>query len=128
MCFIAHVRQADKSEQSVATHLTETAAIARELAAKLNLSVAGELLGLMHDFGKYSQAFQEYIKAATGVNPDIDVEDTLPNGKKIDHSTAGAQWVYGRLKTRNSKRCRGAYRADTAPVRCFAMAQGWLTV
>ena len=96
--FIAHVRQADKSEQSVATHLTETAAIARELAAKLDLSAAGELLGLMHDFGKYSQAFQEYIKAATGVNPDVDVEDTLPNGKKIDHSTAGAQWVYGRLK------------------------------
>ena len=98
MCFIAHVRQADKSEQSVATHLTETAAIARELAAKLNLSVAGELLGLMHDFGKYSQAFQEYIKAATGVNPDIDVEDTLPNGKKIDHSTAGAQWAWSSEK------------------------------
>ena len=98
MNFIAHVRQADKSEQSVATHLTETAAIARELAAKLDLPAAGELLGLMHDFGKYSQAFQEYIKAATGVNPDADVEDTLPNGKKIDHSTAGAQWVYSRLK------------------------------
>ena len=98
MNFIAHVRQADKSEQSVATHLTETAAIARELAAKLDLPAAGELLGLMHDFGKYSQAFQEYIKAATGINPDVDVEDTLPNGGKIDHSTAGAQWVYGRLK------------------------------
>lgn len=96
--FIAHVRSADKSEQFVATHLTETAAIARELAAKLDLPTAGELLGLMHDFGKYSAAFQDYIKAATGVNPDIDVEDTLPNGKKIDHSTAGAQWVYGRLK------------------------------
>ena len=96
--FIAHVRQADKSEQSVAEHLTETAAIARELAAKLDLPAAGELLGLMHDFGKYSQAFQEYIKAATGVNPDVDVEDTLPGGNKIDHSTAGAQWVYGRLK------------------------------
>ena len=96
--FIAHVRYSDKQPQSVANHLTETAAIARELAEKLDLSVAGELLGLMHDFGKYSQAFQEYIKAVTGVNPDVDVEDTLPNGKKIDHSTAGAQWVYGRLK------------------------------
>lgn len=96
--FIAHVRKTDGVEQSVATHLTETAAIARELAAKLDLLEAGELLGLMHDFGKYSQAFQEYIKAAAGVNPDVDVEDTLPNGKKIDHSTAGAQWVYGRLK------------------------------
>ena len=96
--FVAHIRKVDKYQQSVQTHLTETAAIARELAAKLDLPAAGELLGLMHDFGKYSAAFQEYIKAATGVNPDVDVEDTLPNGKKIDHSTAGAQWVYGRLK------------------------------
>ncbi|MDG2953436.1 CRISPR-associated helicase Cas3' [Bisgaard Taxon 10/6] len=96
--FVAHIREVDKYQQLVQTHLTETAAIARELAAKLDLPEVGELLGLMHDFGKYSQAFQEYIKAATGVNPDVDVEDTLPNGKKIDHSTAGAQWVYGRLK------------------------------
>ena len=96
--FIAHVRKTDQSEQTVATHLTETAAIARALAAKLDLPEVGELLGLMHDFGKYSAAFQAYIKAATGVNPDVDVEDTLPNGQKIDHSTAGAQWIYRRLK------------------------------
>lgn len=98
MGYIAHVRRTDHNSQTVETHLTETAAISRNLAAKLDLPHAGELLGLMHDFGKYSEAFQEYIKAVTGVNPDTDVEDTLPNGGKIDHSTAGAQWVYGRLK------------------------------
>lgn len=96
--FIAHVRKTDQVQQSVFTHLTETAEIAAELAGKLDMSAAGELLGLMHDFGKYSQDFQAYIQAASGVNPDVDVEDTLVGGKKIDHSTAGAQWVYGRLK------------------------------
>ncbi|WP_373779149.1 CRISPR-associated helicase Cas3' [Glaesserella sp.] len=96
--FIAHVRKSDNAPQTVFTHLSETAELAKLLASKLDLGQAGELLGLMHDFGKYSQAFQDYIQAATGVNPDVDVEDTLPNGKKIDHSTAGAQWVYGRLK------------------------------
>ncbi|WP_204319001.1 CRISPR-associated helicase Cas3' [Pelistega ratti] len=96
--YIAHVRQKDKKRQSVQIHLLETAAIARELAAKLDLPEVGELLGLMHDFGKYSEAFREYINAATGINPDVDVEDTLSNGQKIDHSTAGAQWVYRRLK------------------------------
>lgn len=96
--FIAHVRHADGTPQYMATHLHETAAIARILTAKLDLPEAGELLGLMHDFGKYSAAFQAYIKAATGINPDVDVEDTLPNGQKIDHSSAGAQWVYRRLK------------------------------
>ena len=103
MNHIAHVRHSDGVKQSVETHLTETAAIAKSLAAKLDLDLSGELLGLMHDFGKYSLAFQEYIKAATGINPDVDVEDTLPNGKKIDHSTAGAQWVYRRLKPIGAK-------------------------
>ena len=95
--YIAHVRKADGQPQSLQTHLTETADIAKLLAAKLDLDQAGELLGLMHDFGKYSQDFQEYIKSVTGINPDAD-DYVLPNGKKIDHSTAGAQWVYRELR------------------------------
>ena len=95
--YIAHVRKADGQPQSLQTHLTETATIAKSLAAKLDLDQAGELLGLMHDFGKYSQDFQEYIKSVTGINPDAD-DYILPNGKKIDHSSAGAQWVYRELR------------------------------
>ena len=95
--YIAHVRKADGQPQSLQTHLMETAEIAKLLAAKLDLDLAGELLGLMHDFGKYSQDFQEYIKSVTGINPDAD-DYVLPNGKKIDHSTAGAQWVYRELR------------------------------
>ncbi len=95
--YIAHVRKSDGQPQSLQTHLTETADIAKLLAAKLDLDQAGELLGLMHDFGKYSQDFQEYIKSVIGINPDVD-DYVLPNGKKIDHSTAGAQWVYRELR------------------------------
>ena len=54
MMKIAHVRHSDSESQSVETHLTETAAIAKLLASKLDLNLSGELLGLMHDFGKYS--------------------------------------------------------------------------
>lgn len=95
--YIAHVRKSDGQPQSLQTHLIETAEIAKLLAAKLDLDQAGELLGLMHDFGKYSQDFQEYIKSVTGINPDAD-DYVLPNGKKIDHSTAGAQWVFRELR------------------------------
>ncbi|OSI21619.1 CRISPR-associated helicase/endonuclease Cas3 [Neisseria dumasiana] len=97
--FIAHVRRSDNAPQSVATHLTETAAIAKLLAGKLGLDLSGELLGLMHDFGKYSLKFQKYIHDATGlINPDLDEEESTPGGTTVDHSTAGAQWVYRRLK------------------------------
>lgn len=97
--YIAHVRKADGQPQFLQTHLTETAEIAKLLAAKLDLDQAGELLGLMHDFGKYSRKFQKYIHDETGLfNPDLDDEESTPNGSKVDHSTAGAQWVYRELR------------------------------
>ena len=97
--YIAHVRKADGQPQFLQTHLTETAEIAKLLAAKLDLDRAGELLGLMHDFGKYSRKFQKYIHDETGLfNPDLDDEESTPNGSKVDHSTAGAQWVYRELR------------------------------
>ena len=97
--YIAHVRKADGQPQSLQTHLTETSEIAKLLAAKLDLEQEGELLGLMHDFGKYSHKFQKYIHDETGLfNPDLDDEESTPNGSKVDHSTAGAQWVYRELR------------------------------
>ena len=97
--YIAHVRKADGQPQSLQTHLTETSEIAKLLAAKLDLEQEGELLGLMHDFGKYSHKFQKYIHDETGLfNPDLDDEESTSNGSKVDHSTAGAQWVYRELR------------------------------
>lgn len=97
--FIAHVRQTDKCPQFVQTHLIETSELAKIFARKLNLEPVGELLGLMHDFGKYSRKFQKYIHDETSLfNPDLDDEESTPNGSKVDHSTAGAQWVYRELR------------------------------
>ena len=94
--FIAHVRSADQDKQLLATHLLETAHIAKKLAAKLNVPEAGELIGLLHDFGKYSTEFQNYIKSGTGLYDADHVDYVDAKGKKgkIDHSTAGAQWVW----------------------------------
>ena len=96
---IAHVRKLDGLQQLLIDHLLETSTISGQLAAKLNLGFVGELLGLMHDFGKYSRKFQKYIHDETGLfNPDLDDEESIPDGSKVDHSTAGAQWVYRELR------------------------------
>ena len=96
---IAHVRKLDRLQQLLIDHLLETSSISGQLAAKLNLGLVGELLGLMHDFGKYSRKFQKYIHDETGLfNPDLDDEESTPNGSKVDHSTAGAQWAYRELR------------------------------
>ena len=97
--YIAHVRKTDHSIQTVANHLQEVAVIAKKLATKINAPEAGELIGLLHDFGKYSQSFQNYIQSGTGlINPDSEefVDASILKGK-IDHSTAGAQWVWEAL-------------------------------
>ena len=96
---IAHVRKLDRLQQLLIDHLLETSSISGQLAAKLDLGLVGELLGLMHDFGKYSRKFQKYIHDETGLfNPDLDDEESTPNDSKVDHSTAGAQWVYRELR------------------------------
>ena len=43
-------------------HLMGVSALAQQFAGKLNLGRLGELIGLLHDFGKYSQDFQTYLK------------------------------------------------------------------
>lgn len=96
---IAHTRQSDGERQLLQTHLTEVGAIAGELAGKIGIPNAGVLMGLLHDFGKYSQEFQVYLKSATGVL-DQDDDEFVEAGKlkgKIDHSSAGAQYVWEKL-------------------------------
>lgn len=99
--FIAHRRKCDNKDQTVQEHLIEVSLICRRLAEKVVAPDAGELLGLLHDFGKYSQQFQIYLQSATGMlNPDVDDEYMDANAfkGKIDHSTAGAQWIWQRFK------------------------------
>lgn len=104
--FIAHRRESDQTDQAVCEHLEEVSVICRRLADKLGVPDAGELVGLLHDFGKYSQQFQSYIKSATGMlNPDIDDDfvDAHALRGRIDHSSAGAQWIWEKFRQYGSQ-------------------------
>lgn len=97
--YIAHQRQSDGKAQTLDQHLYETASIAARVTSKIGLPEVGEILGLLHDFGKHGLQFQSYIGSATGrVDPDADgyVDATELKGQ-IDHSTAGAQWIWRRF-------------------------------
>ncbi|KNZ34030.1 MAG: CRISPR-associated protein [Methylibium sp. NZG] len=104
--FAAHHRKSDGEWQSLDDHLIGVAALSKRFAAKLGLQQAGELLGLLHDLGKYSQAFQTYLKSATGeINQDEDEDwvDAVSLKGKIDHSTAGAQMIWEKLSAKGQK-------------------------
>ena len=97
--FIAHLRKKDKQPQYLSEHLNEVSKLAAQFASKIGLKESGELLGLLHDLGKASQEFQDYIQSATGlIDPDSDSYiDAKAKKGKVDHSSAGAQVIYNHL-------------------------------
>ncbi|OPY67673.1 MAG: helicase Cas3 [Syntrophorhabdus sp. PtaU1.Bin002] len=86
--------------QELYEHLEGVSELAKIYAEKIGMGNYGELMGLLHDLGKYSAEFQKYITDAIKkddpqFNPDEDEDFEDPTGKKgkIDHSTAGAQFL-----------------------------------
>jgi CRISPR-associated endonuclease/helicase Cas3 len=84
--FLAHTTRGGRI-QLLSDHLTQVSALSGSLAAKVGLQKAGELIGLIHDVGKYSSAFQQYIRKPSDAALDMEPSH-------IDHSTAGAQWIW----------------------------------
>lgn len=94
--FVAHLRKSDGEIQSLWQHLLGTSALAGQFAAKIGLENVGKIAGLLHDFGKASQEFLTYISSANClIEPGEDEYiDPIAKKGKIDHSTAGAQFIW----------------------------------
>lgn len=94
--YIAHRREKDGKEQYLEQHLEEASVLAGKFAKKINLEKQGELIGLLHDLGKATFEFYQYIGSATGlIDPDEDdYIDASGKKGKIDHSSAGSQIIY----------------------------------
>ena len=80
--YLAH-RTEDGRNQTVLDHLNGTAALCKKFAERFGAAEQGELAGLAHDLGKYSEQFQR----------------RLNGGPAVDHATAGAAecWSRGQL-------------------------------
>lgn len=74
--YYAHISEDKTRLQTVKEHLEGTAARAGRFAEAFGCREWGYGIGLLHDIGKYTIAFQKRL---------------LENGPRTDHSTAGAQ-------------------------------------
>ncbi|MCY9511328.1 CRISPR-associated helicase Cas3' [Paenibacillus larvae] len=94
---IAHIRESDKQVQTVEEHLVEVRYLAEKFGRKLKVEHVTGLAGMLHDMGKYTHQFTEYILAATSG------DSTVPKPKRgsVDHSTAGGKLLYDLFHTSN---------------------------
>lgn len=92
--FFAHSLEGQPVDrwQPLETHLQNVGKIASKLADKFGASQWGEIAGLWHDIGKYSDNFQSMLLIANGI-----LEETKYPGSKVDHSTPGAVWAINQL-------------------------------
>lgn len=88
MDYIAHIRESDQKIQTIAEHLLETQKLAESYGAKIGIRHITGLAGMLHDLGKYTEKFQDYIRLAVQ-NP-----DNPPKRGSVDHSTAGGKLLY----------------------------------
>ena len=100
--FYAHSRPDAETDhwQELRLHLDSVSAITSRLAGKIRLSHAGELIGLAHDLGKYSEAFQQYLQKVASDAP-MEMEPDFSLKGSVDHSTAGAQIIGDGLPSGN---------------------------
>jgi CRISPR-associated endonuclease/helicase Cas3 len=89
--FLAHLRPPGE-EQLLRDHLLRVSAITSRLAAKVGMPRVGALIGLAHDLGKYSTAFQQYLRKVAG-DAAMEMEPDFSLRGSVDHSTAGAQII-----------------------------------
>ena len=79
MTYLARHSQDGTRSQTLLDHLTRTAELSAQFAAVFGAEELARRAGMLHDIGKYSDAFQRRVRGS---------------GERVDHSTAGAREAY----------------------------------
>lgn len=95
----AHLKKENENwkKHTLSEHLEGVAKFAKFFANEFNCDDWGHIVGMLHDLGKTSNEFQEYIRYVTEYDTTI---KTKYKSKGPDHSTASAKYAkekYGEL-------------------------------
>ena len=93
--YISHFKENEGYKiQSVLEHNLNVAKKCSLFTKKINFKYTGFLLGYLHDIGKYSDNFQEYINQVLEHTKNKDLEDYLKICKTVDHGKVGAMYLF----------------------------------
>ncbi len=110
--YLAHIDTENNRKQSVESHCLQTAELAAHLGKSIGLEQTCFLIGLYHDIGKATAAFQDYI---------TDTDRKYSRGD-IDHSTSGAQLLSEALLSEFNQNEKNFFAAFTAQLCALAIA------
>ena len=92
--YLAHIRRDESAEQTIRSHLLRVGDLMAMYAAGLGLSSMAQLIGMLHDLGKCTRAFANYLEWCREHPGDYSQKG------KVDHSTAGGQILMRRYGNR----------------------------
>ena len=84
--YYARHRASDNTYQPLVAHLLRVGSLMERSAHFVGLPNASKLIGVLHDLGKYTSVFQDYLNWSIN-------HPNSPRKKDVDHSTAGGQYI-----------------------------------
>ncbi|WP_144463530.1 CRISPR-associated helicase Cas3' [Siminovitchia fortis] len=96
MDFIGHIREKDGEIQTVQEHLEGVRRLSQEFGEKIGVKNLAGIAGLLHDLGKNTEEFKNYIEEAVK-NP-----NSPPRKGSVDHSTAGGKLLHKLFHNQNN--------------------------
>lgn len=93
MEYIAHIRESDGEHQPLQAHLLGARGLAESFGEKIGIAHISGLAGLLHDMGKFTKEFLNYLIEA------VSHPEAPPKRGSVDHSTAGGRLLYNEYHT-----------------------------
>ena len=103
--YIARFNDKNFRVQSVKEHTFNVANLCKTFGKKLNISSFLYLAGILHDMGKYSNKFQDYIKLELNKAKNRDKEKMGKVADKEDHGVFGGKYIYEKYNKHDPISC-----------------------
>lgn len=105
MEYIAHFRVKNDliETQSVKSHLDNVSKLSLEYAEGLQIDNIVKLVAILHDFGKYTGDFQNYIREAKKRTADGSYEEWFKTCDKPDHGVYGAYFIKSSFRAKGEQ-------------------------
>lgn len=93
MTFKAHFRESDKAIHKLSAHLSAVADRCEKCGSITGIGKIARLAGLLHDMGKFSDEFQDYLDKKMREKTQEDISEEAFS-KKVDHGKIGALYIF----------------------------------